>query len=84
MQYMGFEKPLFAYKLHWVCEKKLFTCELHNASTLAYFGLSMHNKAKTEAVFYLSAAQIKNLRPIDTQDIDTDTIIVSFTTQFKY
>jgi hypothetical protein len=58
-------------------------------SFLKAFGLSVHvgcngNKAKTEAIFYLSAAQIKNPDPIDTQDIEVDGGIVSFTKQFKY
>lgn len=58
-------------------------------SVLKAFGLSMHvgrngNKAKTEAVFYPSAARIKNPDPIDTQDIEVDGGIVSFTKQFKY
>jgi hypothetical protein len=58
-------------------------------SVLKAFSLSMHvgsngNKAKTEALFYLSAAWIKNPDPIDTQDIEVDGVIVSFTKQFKY
>jgi hypothetical protein len=58
-------------------------------SVLKAFGLSMHvgrngNKAKTEAVFYPSAARIKNPDPVDAQDIEVDGGIVSFTKQFKY
>ncbi len=39
---------------------------------------------KTEAVFYQSAAWIKYPDPMDTQDIEVDGGIVSFTKQLKY
>jgi hypothetical protein len=58
-------------------------------NVLRAFGLSMHvgrngQKAKTEAVFYPSAAKIKNPDPLDTQDIEVDGGTVSFTDKFKY
>ncbi len=58
-------------------------------SVLKSFCLSMHvgrncQKAKTEAVFYPSAAKIKNPDPVDTCDIVVCGGFVSFTNQFKY
>ena len=58
-------------------------------SVLKAFGLSMHVgrnglKAKTEAVFYPSAAKAKNPDPLDTRDIEVDGGTVSFTDKFRY